>query len=81
VPAYIVFPDRSLVDMARKAPRTIEAFAAVNGVGAAKLRDFAAPFLAAIAAVTEGTEAAPVTDSVSRQDPSGPAAPGTGGSA
>jgi len=49
VPAYIVFPDRTLEDMARKRPRTEADFAAVNGVGAAKLRDFAAPFLACIA--------------------------------
>jgi superfamily II DNA helicase RecQ len=34
--------------MARKAPRTVDEFAAINGVGAAKLEEFAAPFLAAI---------------------------------
>ena len=56
VPAYIVFPDRSLVDMARKAPRTVDEFAAINGVGAAKLEEFAAPFLAAI---TDALPAAP----------------------
>ena len=49
VPAYIVFSDRSLIDMARRRPRTVEEFAEVNGVGAAKLKDFSAPFLAAIA--------------------------------
>ena len=48
VPAYIVFPDRSLIDMARRRPRTEEEFAEVNGVGTAKLKAFAAPFLAAI---------------------------------
>ena len=48
VPAYIVFPDRSLIDMARRRPRTEEEFAEVNGVGAAKLKAFATPFLAAI---------------------------------
>ena len=48
MPAYIVFPDRSLIDMARRHPRTEEEFAEVNGVGAAKLKAFAAPFLAAI---------------------------------
>jgi ATP-dependent DNA helicase RecQ len=50
VPAYVVFSDRSLADMARRQPRNTDEFAAVNGVGAAKLKDFAAPFLAAIAA-------------------------------
>ena len=48
VPAYIVFPDRTLIDMARRSPRTQEEFAEVNGVGAAKLKQFAKPFLAAI---------------------------------
>ena len=50
VPAYIVFSDRTLIDMARRRPRTEAEFAAINGVGAAKLERFAAPFLAAIAA-------------------------------
>jgi ATP-dependent DNA helicase RecQ len=54
VPAYIVFPDRSLIDMAQRTPRTIEDFASINGVGAAKLKDFAEPFLAAIAGAVEG---------------------------
>jgi ATP-dependent DNA helicase RecQ len=49
VPAYIVFSDRTLIDMAQKAPRDRDAFAAVHGVGAAKLEAFAEPFLAAIA--------------------------------
>ena len=45
VPAYAVFPDRALADMARRKPASEEQFAEVHGVGAAKLRDFAAPFL------------------------------------
>ena len=49
VPAYVVFPDRALVDMARRRPRTEAEFAEVHGVGAAKLKQFAEPFLAAIA--------------------------------
>ena len=48
VPAYAIFPDRTLIDMARRRPRTKAEFADVNGVGAAKLRQFARPFLAAI---------------------------------
>lgn len=50
VPAYIIFPDRTLIDMVRHCPRTVEEFAQVNGVGAVKLKDFAEPFLAEIAA-------------------------------
>jgi len=49
VPAYIVFADRALEDMARKQPRSEADFATVHGVGAAKLRDFARPFLTCIA--------------------------------
>lgn len=48
VPAYVVFTDRTLVDMARRKPVTIDEFAEVHGVGAAKLRDFSEPFLKAI---------------------------------
>ena len=48
VPAYVVFPDRTLIDMVRRRPRNEAEFAAVNGVGAAKLRQFAGPFLVAI---------------------------------
>jgi len=50
VPAYIIFPDRTLIDMVRYCPRTVDEFAQVSGVGAVKLRDFAEPFLAEIAA-------------------------------
>jgi ATP-dependent DNA helicase RecQ len=52
VPAYLIFSDRALTDMAQRRPRTKEDFAQVNGVGAAKLKDFADIFLAAIAAHT-----------------------------
>ena len=48
VPAYVVFPNRALIDMVRRRPRSEAEFAAVNGVGAAKLKQFAGPFLAAI---------------------------------
>ena len=50
VPAYVVFADKSLVEMAQRRPGNVDEFAEINGVGAAKLRDFAEPFLAAIAA-------------------------------
>ncbi len=48
VPAYVVFHDRTLIDMARRQPRTVAEFAEIAGVGAAKLEQFAEPFLAAI---------------------------------
>ena len=48
VPAFMVFGNRSLQDMARKAPRTSAEFARVSGVGRAKLADLGEPFLARI---------------------------------
>ena len=48
VPAYVIFSDRTLIDMAERRPRSLEMFADVHGVGAAKLKDFGAIFLAAI---------------------------------
>ena len=50
VPAYVVFSDKTLADMAKRQPQNDLEFAEVNGVGAAKLKDFAAPFLEVIAA-------------------------------
>ncbi|PTE08058.1 DNA helicase RecQ [Mesorhizobium helmanticense] len=50
VPAYVIFSDRTLIDMAERRPRDLDAFAEVNGVGAAKLREFGEMFLNAIAA-------------------------------
>ena len=49
VPAYVVFTDATLQDMARKHPRDRAAFAAVQGVGAAKLERYAEPFLELLA--------------------------------
>ena len=49
VPAYVVFADRSLADMAARRPATPEEFLACHGVGAAKLERYGEEFLAAIA--------------------------------
>lgn len=57
VPAYVVFSDRTLIDMAQRRPGDTVAFAEVHGVGAAKLRDFGDIFLQAIA---EANTAIPV---------------------
>ena len=56
VPAYVVFPDRALVDMVQRRPRTEAEFAEVHGVGTAKLKQFAEPFLAAIVEARQGKE-------------------------
>ena len=49
VPAYIIFTDASLEDMARKQPRNMEEFLRVTGVGKTKAQRYGQSFLAAIA--------------------------------
>jgi ATP-dependent DNA helicase RecQ len=48
VPAYIVFSDAALRDMARRRPSTPEGFRQVRGVGEKKLEDYAAAFVGRI---------------------------------
>jgi ATP-dependent DNA helicase RecQ len=48
VPAYIVFGDAALRDMARLRPSSREAFREVKGVGEKKLKDYADDFVACI---------------------------------
>ena len=49
VPAYIVFSNATLEDMARRAPVTLEEFADVSGVGSAKVQRYGEVFVDAIA--------------------------------
>ena len=53
VPAYVIFADRALIEMALRQPRTEAEFATISGVGAVKLERFAEPFLAAINAAPD----------------------------
>jgi ATP-dependent DNA helicase RecQ len=48
VPAYVIFSDRSLLDMAANKPTTRTAFASIHGVGQAKLDRYADAFLAVL---------------------------------
>ena len=50
VPAYVIFSDKTLLEMAVSAPRSLPEFAMVSGVGASKLRDFGQVFVEAISA-------------------------------
>ncbi|MEP0941353.1 MAG: DNA helicase RecQ [Rhizobiaceae bacterium] len=45
VPAYVIFPDKTLIDMAAKRPTSMEEFAEVRGVGKSKLDQFGAIFI------------------------------------
>ena len=49
VPSYVIFGDRTLVEMAHAKPRNREEFAALYGVGAAKLDRYGEDFLLLIA--------------------------------
>lgn len=49
VPAYIIFSNATLRDMAEKAPRTMEDFLGVSGVGQAKAQRYGDTFLEIIA--------------------------------
>ncbi|TNC72407.1 DNA helicase RecQ [Rubellimicrobium roseum] len=48
VPAYVVFTDKTLMEMAEKRPRTLDEMAGVSGVGAKKLDTYGRSFLQVI---------------------------------
>ncbi|MCC5986941.1 MAG: DNA helicase RecQ [Pararhodobacter sp.] len=48
VPPYIIFNDRSLIEMAEKRPASLDEFACIGGVGASKLERYGASFLKVI---------------------------------
>jgi ATP-dependent DNA helicase RecQ len=48
VPAYVIFTDRTLIEMAETRPETLDDLARVGGVGAAKLERYGTTFLAVI---------------------------------
>ncbi|MCM1489036.1 MAG: HRDC domain-containing protein, partial [Firmicutes bacterium] len=54
VPAYIVFTNAALEEMAVKKPVTEEELMEINGVGKIKLEAFGELFIAAIKSYTEG---------------------------
>jgi ATP-dependent DNA helicase RecQ len=58
VPAYVIFSDRTLIDMAERVPLTKWDFGEVHGVGAAKQEKFADIFLKEIIAFARATGAA-----------------------
>jgi ATP-dependent DNA helicase RecQ len=52
VPAYVIFHDATLAQMAAERPRTLADLAQINGVGAAKLERYGEAFLAVIGGMT-----------------------------
>ncbi|WP_162138089.1 DNA helicase RecQ [Pararhodospirillum photometricum] len=57
VPPYVVFPDRTLVEMATLRPRRREDLEGIHGVGASKLARYGEAFLAGIAEALDKTSA------------------------
>jgi ATP-dependent DNA helicase RecQ len=55
VPAYVIFGERTLLDMARVRPSTLEGLRPLYGIGEAKLRDFGSQFLEVIRAHCDGS--------------------------
>jgi ATP-dependent DNA helicase RecQ len=47
-PAYVIFPDRTLIEMAKRRPRSLDELGSVHGVGAVKLEKYGPAFLAVI---------------------------------
>jgi ATP-dependent DNA helicase RecQ len=45
VPAYVIFPDRTLIELATHRPQTLDAMGGITGVGSVKLARFGATFL------------------------------------
>ena len=66
VPAYIIFSDATLREMAGARPQTTQEFAQISGVGQQKLKEFAEPFLAEIREYLRKTAA--VTGPAKRSD-------------
>ena len=52
MPAYVIFHDATLAQMAAERPRTLAELAQINGVGAAKLERYGEAFLAVIRGLT-----------------------------
>ncbi|MDB6182894.1 DNA helicase RecQ [Paracoccus fistulariae] len=49
VPAYVIFPDRTLIEMVQRRPQDLDQMAQVGGVGAKKLESYGREFLSVIA--------------------------------
>ena len=54
VPAYVVFPDKTLIEMAERKPATLDQMAGITGVGAKKLESYGSAFLEVITGAAEG---------------------------
>ena len=58
VPAYVIFTDRTLIEMAESRPTSLDAMAGITGIGAVKLDRYGLEFLAVINGAAAVDEAA-----------------------
>ncbi len=58
VPAYVIFPDRTLIEMAETRPMTLDDMARIGGVGAKKLERYGDTFLEVITGEVEAVHPA-----------------------
>ncbi len=56
VPAYIIFTDRTLIEMAEKHPATLDAMAHISGLGTKKLASYGQIFLSVITGSTPAAQ-------------------------
>ena len=67
LPAYVIFHDATLMDMAEKRPATLSAMASISGVGAAKLEKYGQIFLDEINAKHGDVNEVESTDAIREQ--------------
>jgi ATP-dependent DNA helicase RecQ len=58
VPAYVVFADRTLIEMAERRPASLDQMARISGVGAKKLESYGPAFLEVITGAAEAVHPA-----------------------
>ncbi len=62
VPAYVIFPDRTLMEIARARPRDLADLAGLHGVGQVKLERYGAAFLSVVEAYRAAADRDPGSD-------------------
>jgi ATP-dependent DNA helicase RecQ len=77
VPAYLVFSDATLRDMARLQPRNLGAMRRIRGIGERKLADLGAQFLALITSFSASTTSPMAHNGANVSVPEAAPAPGT----
>ena len=55
VPAFVIFSDKTLIQLANKMPTTEHQFLSINGVGRTKLKEYYKPFMCVISKFTDAS--------------------------